>query len=176
MGLASQWDPVPQTFSRNFSNSWRLKVQPPLFEIGWSPMLPVYWERKQHGEWAVRGLEACNFIKKKLIGRCFPVKAARLVKSKLAFMEWHLYNLVILIKLYKIRCLNLDKALLFAGNHAICLKNWKLWQAPTPAAGPNLENQGSIRYCPKRALFWKKEPQKFHLPLFNTFSKCFIGK
>ena len=40
------------------------------------------------------------------------------------------YNLVILIKLYKIRYLNLDKALLFPRIQAICLKNWKLWRAP----------------------------------------------
>ena len=32
------------------------------------------------------------------------------------------YNLVILIKLYKIWYLNLDKALLFPRNQAICLK------------------------------------------------------
>ena len=36
-----------------------------------------------------------------------------------------------LIKLYKIWYANLDKALLFTRNHIICLKNWKLWQAPT---------------------------------------------
>ena len=38
-------------------------------------------------------------------------------------MEWFFYNLVILIKLYKIRYLNLDEVLLFPGNQAICLKN-----------------------------------------------------
>ena len=41
------------------------------------------------------------------------VKVARVVKLKLASMEWFFYNQVILIKLYKIRYLNLDKALLF---------------------------------------------------------------
>ena len=56
---------------------------------------------------------------------------APVVKLKLAFMEWFFYNLVILIKLYKIRYLNLDKALLFPRNQAICLKNWKIWRAPT---------------------------------------------
>ena len=35
-----------------------------------------------------------------------------------------------LIKLYKIRYLNLEKALLFPRNQAICLRNWKLWRAP----------------------------------------------
>ena len=40
-------------------------------------------------------------------------------------------NLLILIKLYKIPYLNLDKALLFPRNQAICLKNWKLWWTPT---------------------------------------------
>ena len=59
------------------------------------------------------------------------VKMARMVKLKLAFMEWFFIYLVILIKLYKIRYLNLDKALLFPRNLAICLKNWKLWRAPT---------------------------------------------
>ena len=46
-------------------------------------------------------------------------------------MEWFLYNLVILIQLYKIRYLNLDNALLFPINQVICLKNWKLWRATT---------------------------------------------
>ena len=35
------------------------------------------------------------------------------------------------MKLYKIWYQNLDKALLFPRNQAICLKNWKLWRAPT---------------------------------------------
>ena len=59
------------------------------------------------------------------------IKVARVVKLKLAFTEWLFYNLVILIKLYKIRYQNLDNALLFPRNQATCLKNWKLWRAPT---------------------------------------------
>ena len=38
------------------------------------------------------------------------VKVARVVRLKLTFIEWFFYNLVILIKLYKIRYLNLNKA------------------------------------------------------------------
>ena len=41
------------------------------------------------------------------------------------------YQLIILMKLCKIRYLNLDKALLFPKNQVICLKNWKLRRAPT---------------------------------------------
>ena len=44
------------------------------------------------------------------------IKVACVVKLKLAFMECFLYNLVILIKLYKIRYHNLDKALLIPRN------------------------------------------------------------
>ena len=58
-------------------------------------------------------------------------KVDRGVKLKLAFMEWLFYNLVMQIKLYKIQYLNLDKVLLFPRNQAICLKNRKLWRAPT---------------------------------------------
>ena len=58
---------------------------------------------------------------------------AHVVKLKLAFMEWFFYNLVMLIKLHKIRYLSLDKALLFPRNQAICLKNSELWQASTTA-------------------------------------------
>ena len=58
-------------------------------------------------------------------------KVARVVKLKLAFLEWFFYNLVILIKLYKIWDLNLGKALLFLRSQAICLKNWRLWRSPT---------------------------------------------
>ena len=57
-------------------------------------------------------------------------KVARVVKSKLAFMKWFFYNLIILVKLYKIWYLILDKALLFPRNQAIFLKNWQLWRAP----------------------------------------------
>ena len=56
---------------------------------------------------------------------------ARVVQFKLAFMKRFLYNLVILITFYKIWYQNLDKALLLLRNQAICLKNWKLWEAPT---------------------------------------------
>ena len=44
--------------------------------------------------------------------------------------------------------------------------------------GPNLENQGSVQcwtekaFCKKK----KKKHQKFHHPLFNSFSKCFASK
>ena len=58
-----------------------------------------------------------------------PIKVVRVVKF--TFMEWFFYNFVILIKLYKIWYLNLGKALLFPRNKTICLKNWKLWRAPT---------------------------------------------
>ena len=59
------------------------------------------------------------------------IKVAHVVTLKLAFTEWFFYNLVLLIKLCKIWYLDLDKALLFPKNHVICLKIWKLWQAPT---------------------------------------------
>ena len=61
------------------------------------------------------------------------IMVARVVKSKLAFMKWFFNKLVMLIKLYKIRYLNLDKALLFPRNQAICMKNRKLCRAPTTA-------------------------------------------
>ena len=35
------------------------------------------------------------------------------------------------MKLYEIRYLNLNKVLLFPWNQTICLKNWKLWGAPS---------------------------------------------
>ena len=63
----------------------------------------------------------------------FQVKVARVVKLKLAVMEWFFYNLVILIKLYKIWYLNSDETILFPRNQAFCLKNWKLWWAPATA-------------------------------------------
>ena len=59
------------------------------------------------------------------------VKVTRVVKLKLAVMESFFYNLVILIKLNKIRYLSLDKALLFPRTQAICRKNSKRWRAPT---------------------------------------------
>ena len=43
-------------------------------------------------------------------------KVAHVIKLKLAFMEWFLYNLVILIKLYNIQSQNLDETLLFPRN------------------------------------------------------------
>ena len=58
-------------------------------------------------------------------------KVARVVNLRLAFKNWFFYNLMILIKLCKIRYLFLDKALLFARNQVICLKIWKLWRIPT---------------------------------------------
>ena len=54
------------------------------------------------------------------------IKVARVFKLKLAFMEWFFHNLVILIKLYKIRYLNLDKALLFPRKKAKCLNTESL--------------------------------------------------
>ena len=56
------------------------------------------------------------------------IKVARVVNLKLAFTGWFFYNLIILIKLYKIRYVNLNKALLFPRNQVICLKNLKLWR------------------------------------------------
>ena len=50
---------------------------------------------------------------------------------KLAFTDWYFCNFVIQIKLCKIRYLNLEKPLLFPRKQVICLKNLKLWQAPT---------------------------------------------
>ena len=69
-------------------------------------------------DWVHVGIGSCKF------------KVARVVK-KIGFYGVIFYNLVIPMKLYKIRYLNLDKALLFPRNQAICLKNWKLWRAPT---------------------------------------------
>ena len=53
------------------------------------------------------------------------------VNLKLAFTDWFFYNLIILIKPYKIRYRNLDKALLFPRYQIICVKHWKIWRAPT---------------------------------------------
>ena len=52
---------------------------------------------------------------------------AGLIKNWLLGIDFFL-NLVILIKLCKIRYLNLDKTPLFPRIQVICLKNWKLWQ------------------------------------------------
>ena len=61
-------------------------------------------------DWVHLGIGSCKF------------KVACVVK-KIRFYGVIFHNLVILIKLYKIRYLNLDKALLFPRNQAICLKN-----------------------------------------------------
>ena len=61
----------------------------------------------------------------------FFVKVARVCHSKLGFTNWFFYNLILLIELCKIQLLNWEKVLLFPRNQVICLKNWKLWQAPT---------------------------------------------
>ena len=45
-----------------------------------------------------------------------------------------------------------------------------------PTAQPNLENLSSIQHWSKRALFLNKGHQKFHNPLFNSFSKCLASK
>ena len=84
------------------------------------------------------------------------IKVARVVKLKLAFTEWLFYNLVILIKLYQIRYQNLDNALLFPRNQAICLKNWKLWRAPT-----------TIKF----KIFWWNFAQRFLLS--NVYKRLF---
>ena len=46
-------------------------------------------------------------------------------------MSWFYYDLIILIKQYKIPYKNLGEALLFSKNQVFCLKNWKLWRALT---------------------------------------------
>ena len=57
--------------------------------------------------------------------KLYKLKVAHMVNLRLAFTEWFFYNLIVLIKLYKIRYLNSDKALLFLRNQVIYLKNWK---------------------------------------------------
>ena len=63
--------------------------------------------------------EACNFIKKETPTQiffhelCEVFKVARVINLKQDFTEWFFNNLVIIIKLYKIRYLSLNKALLF---------------------------------------------------------------
>ena len=59
------------------------------------------------------------------------LKVAREINLKLTFTDRFFKNLIILIKLCKIRYLNLDKTLLFPRNQVICLRNWKLWRAPS---------------------------------------------
>ena len=38
----------------------------------------------------------------------------------------------------------------------------------------NVENWVSVQYWPKKSLFWEKGHKKYHHPLFNPFSKCFL--
>ena len=57
--------------------------------------------------------EASDLFKKLLHMPGKYIKLAHVVKLKLIFTEWFFYNLMVLIKLCKIRHLNLDKALLF---------------------------------------------------------------
>ena len=59
------------------------------------------------------------------------VKVARVVHIKLRFMDWFSYYFTVLIKQCKIPYKILNKALLFSKNQVFCLKNWKLWRAPT---------------------------------------------
>ena len=59
------------------------------------------------------------------------LKVARVVNIKLGFTNELFYNLIMLNKWRKIQYLNLDKALAFARNQVVCLKNWKLWRAST---------------------------------------------
>ena len=47
------------------------------------------------------------------------------------FLRTNVFNLVVLIKLCKIWYLNEGRPLLFPRKQAFCLKNWKLWPAPT---------------------------------------------
>ena len=69
------------------------------------------------------------------IGKIFNVKVLKLslmVNLKLPFKNWFFYNLIILIKLYKIWYLNLDKVLFFQRNQVICLKNWNFDELQLP--------------------------------------------
>ena len=58
-------------------------------------------------------------------------KVARVFNIRLRFTELLFCNLIILIKWCKIQYLSLDEALLFPRNQVTCLKNLKLWWAPT---------------------------------------------
>ena len=60
----------------------------------------------------------------------FLSRMARLI-WKWVLLTKFLYDLVILIKYCKIPYKSVDKALLFSRNEVFCLKNWKLWRAPT---------------------------------------------
>ena len=46
-------------------------------------------------------------------------------------MDWFYYELILLIKSSETSYKNLDKPLLLSRNQVFCMKNWKLWQAPT---------------------------------------------
>ena len=81
---------------------------------------------KHKTAWSLIQAYLNEFPTSTLRGIIFSIKLACVVKLKLTSMEWFLYNLVILIKLNKIQYINLDKALLFLRNQAICQKNWKL--------------------------------------------------
>ena len=59
------------------------------------------------------------------------IKVTCVVNIKLALIDWFCYNLITLIKQYKIWYLNLDKTSSFLRNYVICLKNWKLWWDPS---------------------------------------------
>ena len=58
-------------------------------------------------------------------------KVARVVNLKLVFTDDFFYNLLVPIKSCKIQYLNWGRPLLFSRNQIFCLKNWKLWRAPT---------------------------------------------
>ena len=62
----------------------------------------------------------------------FNIDVARVVKSKLAFIEWSFHNLVIVIKLCKIRYLNLDKVLLFRRNQLFVWKSKNFGELQLP--------------------------------------------
>ena len=57
-------------------------------------------------------------------------RVACVINLKFAFKDWFFYNLIILVKLCKMRYLNLVTVLLFSRNQVICQKNRKLWRDP----------------------------------------------
>ena len=72
-----------------------------------------------------------NFLNRRCSIKKGILKVACVAEIKLGFMDWFLYYFIILIKECKISYKTLDKALLFSRNQVFCLKNWKLWRAPT---------------------------------------------
>ena len=78
--------------------------------------------------WKICSKKFCEIFKWTPMSKSF--KVARVVKLKLAFVEWFFYNLVILIKLQN-SLPKFRQALLFPRNQAICLKISKFWRAPT---------------------------------------------